>query len=86
MVKLVPRYRGGNEFGTCPRDKILIPFNSKFSDEHPLHFCRGVPPPTGEFQTNLGIAWCKEIHFFSLHMSRESEKKNALANTCKFMK
>ena len=65
----------------------LLGVFSKFSDEHPLDFCRGVPlPPTGEFRPNLGIAWCKEVHFFGLCMLWESEKKNALANTYKFMK
>ena len=60
----------------------------KFSDEHPLDFCRGVPscPQGNSDQTFMGIAWCKEVHFFGLCMLWESEKKNALANIYKFMK
>ena len=43
--------------------------------------------PQGNFgQTFMGIAWCKEVHFFGLCMLWESEKKNALANIYKFMK
>ena len=49
VVELVP-LRGGNEFGT--RHGLLdTPIKQdsntfRFSDEHPLHFYRGVPPPS----------------------------------------
>ena len=63
VVELVPP-RAENEFAHAHKTRFwyLLEVFSKFSDGHPHHFFRGVPPPLP--QGNL--AYQKDVFFFYL--------------------